>query len=231
MKVIILAAGRGSRLGKLTEDYPKCFTVYRGKSLISWILESVTQYFDLKDINIVVGYRSMDFASFRINLIHNNDWEQTNIMGSLNTADKILSETNCLVIYSDIFFEANAIRIMKESPSPAVLSLSNWMNIWGKRFSNPLDDLENFEYDYDSLLLTRIGNRAASAGSINGQFAGIFTLTPQLWQTIKSGNYDLSSMDTTSVLQEAVLNGAKISVIKYSGHWAEIDTLSDLENQ
>jgi len=38
-------------------------------------------------------------------------------------------------------------------------------------------------------------------------------------------------MDTTSALQEAVLGGAKISVINYSGHWAEIDTLSDLERQ
>ena len=231
MKVIILAAGRGSRLGKLTEDSPKCFTVYRGKPLISWILKSVSQYFAQDDTYIVVGYRWMDFSSFSMNLIYNGDWEQTNIMGSLAAADKILSTSNCLVIYSDIFFEANAIKIMKESPAPAVLSVSNWMKIWGKRFSNPLDDLENFEYNYDSLLLTRIGNRPSSIGSINGQFAGIFTLTPSLWQMIKSGDYNLPSMDTTSVLQEAVVNGAKISVVNYSGHWAEIDTLSDLERQ
>jgi hypothetical protein len=38
-------------------------------------------------------------------------------------------------------------------------------------------------------------------------------------------------LDTTSALQKAILGGAKISVINYSGHWAEIDTLSDLENQ
>ena len=231
MKVVILAAGRGSRLGKLTDDSPKCFTVYRGKPLIFWILESVTQFFEQKDIHIVVGYRQMDFVPLGINLIENNDWEKSNIMGSLTCADKILSSSNCLIIYSDIFFDASAIKIIKDSPAPAVLSVSNWMNIWSARFNNPLDDLENFEYDSNTMLLTQIGNRAASMGSINGQFAGIFTITPSLWQMFKEGNHNLQSMDTTSALQEAILGGAKISVIKYSGHWAEIDTLSDLENQ
>ena len=231
MKVVILAAGRGSRLGKLTDDSPKCFMVYRGKPLITWILESVLQFFEQKNIHVVVGYREMDFVPLGINLIKNKDWENSNIMGSLTCADKILSSSNCLVIYSDIFFEASAIRIIKNSPAPAVLSVSNWINIWSQRFNNPLDDLENFNYDSNTMLLTQIGNRAASMGSINGQFAGIFTTTPSLWQMFKEGNHNLQSMDTTSVLQEAILAGAKISVIKYSGQWAEIDTLSDLENQ
>jgi choline kinase len=231
MKVVILAAGRGSRLGKLTDDSPKCFTVYRGKPLISWILESVSQFFEQKDIHIVVGYREMDFVPLGINLIKNKDWGKSNIMGSLTCADKILSSSNCLIIYSDIFFEASAIKIIKNSPAPAVLSVSNWVDIWSKRFENPLDDLENFEYNFNTMLLTQIGNRAASMGSINGQFAGIFTITPSLWQMFKEDNHNLQSLDTTSALQKAILGGAKISVINYSGHWAEIDTLSDLERQ
>jgi choline kinase len=231
MKVVILAAGRGSRLGKLTDDSPKCFAIYRGKPLISWILESITQFFEQKDIHIVVGYRWTNFASLGINLIHNRDWKNSNIMGSLACADKILSTRNCLVIYSDIFFEADAIKIIKATPAPAVLSVSNWMDIWSKRFDNPLVDLENFEYNLDSMLLTKIGNRATSIKSIHGQFAGIFTLTPSLWQMFKSKNHNLQSMDTTSVLQKAILGGAKISVVNYFGHWAEIDTYSDLESQ
>jgi choline kinase len=105
------------------------------------------------------------------------------------------------------------------------------MDIWSKRFDNPLVDLENFEYNLDSMLLTKIGNRATSIKSIHGQFAGIFTLTPSLWQMFKSKNHNLQSMDTTSVLQKAILGGAKISVVNYFGHWAEIDTYSDLESQ
>ena len=69
MKVVILAAGRGSRLGKLTDDSPKCFTVYRGKPLIFWTLESVTQFFEQKDIHIVVGYRQMDFVPLLLHYV------------------------------------------------------------------------------------------------------------------------------------------------------------------
>ncbi len=34
MKAIILAAGRGSRMGMLTDAQPKCMTLLRGKSLL-----------------------------------------------------------------------------------------------------------------------------------------------------------------------------------------------------
>ena len=231
MKVIILAAGRGSRLGELTEDSPKCFTHYRGKPLIAWILESVKQYFEQKDIHIVVGYKSKQFETLGINLIYNYEWEQSNIMGSLAAADEIVSKTNCLVIYSDIYFEESAIKLIKESPAPAVLSVANWRQLWSNRFKNPLADLENFEFNVLSSELTRIGQQAKSIESVKGQFSGIFTTTPALWQMFKSGNHNLRFIDTTSALQEAILGGAKISVISYAGHWAEIDTLNDLKLQ
>lgn len=231
MKVIILAAGRGSRLGKFTENLPKSFVNFRGKPLITWILESVKKYFELKDIYIVVGYKSKKFETLGINLIHNSEWERSNIMGSLIVADEILSTTNCLVIYSDIYFEDDAIKLIKESPAPAVLNLVNWYKIWSKRFPDPLVDLENFEYNDKTLELTRIGKRASSIESIRGQFAGIFTTTPDLWQIIKLVNRDLKIIDTTSALQKAITEAAKISVVNYSGNWAEIDTLMDLEQQ
>lgn len=34
MKVIILAAGRGSRLGERTKDRPKCMCTLQGKTLL-----------------------------------------------------------------------------------------------------------------------------------------------------------------------------------------------------
>ena len=38
-KAIILAAGRGSRMGDLTHDVPKCFLVVEEKKLIEWQLD------------------------------------------------------------------------------------------------------------------------------------------------------------------------------------------------
>ena len=41
MKGIILAAGRGSRMGVLTDERPKCLTVLAGRTLLEWQIEAM----------------------------------------------------------------------------------------------------------------------------------------------------------------------------------------------
>ena len=55
MKVVILAAGIGSRLGKA---YPKTLTYLKdGKSILSHQIDGLCQYVNRDDIYIVVGYK------------------------------------------------------------------------------------------------------------------------------------------------------------------------------
>jgi len=54
MKVVILAAGRGKRMGELTASRPKPLLEYRGKSLIAHTLDLV--HANCSEIIIVVGY-------------------------------------------------------------------------------------------------------------------------------------------------------------------------------
>ena len=42
MRAIILAAGRGSRMGDLTEEYPKCLTQFAGRTLLEWQLSAMS---------------------------------------------------------------------------------------------------------------------------------------------------------------------------------------------
>ena len=60
MKGIILAAGRGSRMGLLTKKLPKCRTVFKGKELIQWQIESLRGA-GIDDIAIVRGYLAETF--------------------------------------------------------------------------------------------------------------------------------------------------------------------------
>ena len=57
MKAIILAAGRGSRLGGLSDDNPKCFNEVGGKKLLEWQIAALNSS-GIKDIVIVTGYKS-----------------------------------------------------------------------------------------------------------------------------------------------------------------------------
>ena len=60
MKGIILAAGRGSRMGSLTSNLPKCRTLLFGKELIQWQLEALRKA-SIEEIAIIRGYLSETF--------------------------------------------------------------------------------------------------------------------------------------------------------------------------
>jgi choline kinase len=54
MKGIILAAGRGSRLRKLTENIPKCLVKFKGQTLLDGIINNFLSK-KIKDIYVVTG--------------------------------------------------------------------------------------------------------------------------------------------------------------------------------
>ena len=55
MQALILAAGKGSRLGSLTENKPKCMIDIAGKSIIDRTVESLISN-NINHIIIVIGY-------------------------------------------------------------------------------------------------------------------------------------------------------------------------------
>ena len=54
MRAIILAAGRGSRMKKLTEMHPKCLIKFKGKSLLDWQIEAIKKV-GIENIALVTG--------------------------------------------------------------------------------------------------------------------------------------------------------------------------------
>lgn len=231
MKIIILAAGRGSRMKELTDILPKCLTPYRGKPLINHCIDTLTSSFSPSDLVIVGGYKSHTLKHLGIDLIENKEWETTNIIGSLTAAEKYLRVEDCLIVYSDIFFAKEAIHQMIQAESPAILSVSRWMEIWMSRFNQPLEDLESFKVDKNGTELTEIGKKPKNLSEIQGQFGGIFKLNPEIWIKIEKEIEGIKLMDTTTLIQNCLERNIAFSVVKYDGEWAELDTRTDLETQ
>jgi len=220
-----LAAGRGSRLGSLTESTPKVLQVYRGRSLLEWHLTHIREAVLFPEIYIVGGFMYQKLDGFPINVIVNNYWERKNIGSSLLAADQILSQGETLVVYGDIFYESDLIAQIIKSPTPTIASVENWLNIWSERMSNPLDDLESFRINEENELL-EIGQRVSNISEIQGQFSGVFSLNAKIWALIKQVQ-DVSEMDCTSLIQELLNLGCKLNTISYSGIWREFDLPTD----
>lgn len=60
MKALILAAGRGKRLGVLSDNINKCMTRVRGRQLISYSFDYAAAIPQISSIVVVVGYRADD---------------------------------------------------------------------------------------------------------------------------------------------------------------------------
>ena len=113
IKVIILAAGRGSRLTPLTDDKPKCLVKLFGKSLLEWQIEKFKK-FGINDISVVTGYKKELISFDGIKIYHNKNFEKTNMIETLFCAKKEINET-VIVSYGDIIFEDNVLQKLIES--------------------------------------------------------------------------------------------------------------------
>ena len=231
---IILAAGRGSRMGNLTKNKPKSFVqINKEKKLIDKVIENFKKQ-GFNKIYIITGYKSNKFQQFKeIIKIKNYNWKTTNIFGSLLLADKILSKNVCIISYADIYYEKEAISILNKIKKKGIVILSYkyWKKYWKKRFKNPLSDLETFKTNKKNQLI-EIGNRTNSYKNINGQYMGLFKIDPTTWRKIKKylikENNNLDKIDITSVLKLVIKKKiCNIYVDEYKENWFEIDNIKD----
>ena len=86
MQAIIMAAGKGNRLGNLTENLPKCLLEIKGKRLLDINIAMLHKY-GIWDITIVTGFQDEKLIEATkgipgITLIYNPFYEFTNVIGS-----------------------------------------------------------------------------------------------------------------------------------------------------
>lgn len=96
MQAIIMAAGKGSRLGSLTENMPKSFLEIKGIKMIEYNI-SMLHAFGIKDIIIVTGYQSEMFEELAekidgIRCVFNPFYEMVNVLGSFYMAKDFLHD-------------------------------------------------------------------------------------------------------------------------------------------
>lgn len=235
MKAIILAAGRGSRMHEATKDVPKCMMKVCGKTLLERCLDTLKQSgFEKKDISIVTGYKRevIEDVVEGITFFHNDDWNNTNMVYSLTKADSWLCEEDCCVFYSDIIFSPAVVkRIVAVDDNIVIPYYTEYLELWKKRFTNPLDDLETFVMDGENKLI-EIGSKPTSFDQINGQYMGIVKFTPCGWKdfinSIKSAKRTIQSVDMTSLLSATITAGHKIVCVDCSELWLECDNMNDV---
>lgn len=252
MKVIILAAGQGTRLRPLTDECPKCMVNVSGKSIIDRQIDTMVECgIRQEDIYIVAGYRAdtlkEHLSSRGVNIIVNSEYESTNMVCSLMSARHILEDENdILVSYGDIIYEKAVLKkILSNEEELQVVVDDGWKTYWEQRCDNPLDDAETLIYDKDDNLL-EIGQKTDDISKVQSQYIGLMRYREEgirkvleicaeaeersstgkaLWRTTR----DYKKMYMTDMLQGLIDEGNKLKAVHINRGWFEVDCARDLE--
>jgi choline kinase len=234
MKAIILAAGRGSRMRHMTDDRPKCLVELQGSSLLDRQIDALRTA-GVQNIGIVTGYRRDMLANRADHEFHNPRWADTNMVSSLACAQEWLAQEPCIVSYSDIFYEPQAVSLLMASQADLAITYDpDWLDIWRRRFADPLSDAETFRLHPDGTL-AEIGNKPDTVQAVQGQYMGLLRICPAGWADIASlrasmPDAERDRMHMTGTLQTVIQAGrVPIEALPYRGAWGEVDSETDLE--
>lgn len=158
MEAILLAAGKGSRLGKYTKDNTKCMLEINGETLLEKTINSLT-YSGINKLIIVLGYKGENVKkyimekgldkSIKIEYVHNFDYNNSNNIYSLYLA-KALVDDDVILLESDLIYDKNIIKGLVNSEdknSAVVAKYSDWM------------DGTVVEFDYNKNITSFIGKQ------------------------------------------------------------------------
>jgi L-glutamine-phosphate cytidylyltransferase len=233
MRAVILAAGRGSRLGPHTEDRPKCLVEFAHQPLIRRQIAALRGG-GVSTIGIVRGYLGSMINIEDVTYFENPRWAETNMVMSLAAAAPWL-RSDCVVIsYADIFYGRDIVRDLAASSGDVVVAYDrSWRSLWTRRFADPLSDAETFRTDARGNLID-IGRRTTQIDDIEGQYMGLLKFTPQAWGAVEAvlAAVDAKArdaMDMTTLLRALLDSGFPIGTVGIAGQWGEIDSSGDLE--
>lgn len=139
MQAILLAAGMGKRLGKLTRNNTKCMVSVNGLPLIDRVILQLSRL-NLSRLVIVVGYEAENLIEhignrydgvLKIEYIHNTIYDKTNNIYSLALAKEEMCKEDTILLESDIIFEDRMLELLvnhEEKDVALVAKCESWMD-------------------------------------------------------------------------------------------------------
>ena len=232
MQLILLAAGKGSRLSKKYRSQPKCQIEISGKTLLE---HNINFYKKFRHTSIVTGFKSEKLNSFikknKFKNYKNKDYNKTNMVYSLFRVRSIKSN-NIVVCYGDIIFDEAIFNDFKKNYSNTIVLLKkNWLKVWKGRmkYNKIRNDAEDVEVKNNCLI--SIGKKIANKLP-KYQYMGIikfkkedFYKLKKFFKKIKNTNVDFTTFLDRAIKSKII----KVKAAFTSKFWYEIDTLADIK--
>ena len=241
MKAIFIAAGEGTRMGKLTKNTPKPLVNVNGSSILERQI-SLLNKFKINDITIITGPFPEKYEFENIKYISDIKFKEHDQLGSLFVDSKQI-QNDVLIIFADIIFDESILsQILKNDSEISIAVDMDWKK-YEIRDNNPIDDADKV-----AILDRNIERIFKNMKFFNekyevGEFIGLMKLNKYGCEKMKKiffeleknheGNFhdakSFKNFKIIDILQEMIERGLKIEPEMIDGKWCEIDTIQDLE--
>ena len=176
---VILAAGMGSRFGKMTETMPKGFIEVGGQSMVIRSIETLISC-GIKRIIIGTGYKKEAYEALKerypqIVCVFSPCYADTNSMYTLWNCREAIRDDDFILLESDIIYSKNAIIELQEDVHPDIMLITP---------VTKFQDQYYVEYDKNGTL-TRCSTNMEEI-NVKGELVGIHKLSSLFYHSICS---------------------------------------------
>ena len=231
MQLIILASGRGSRLGRSRTSSKLFLEIYSGKTIFS-IISKIFNLFH--SVIIVFGYKFFTNKKKvenikKIKLVRNRKYSTTNMVESLFLSKKKVN-SSVVIVYSDIVFDLAIIKKIVQIKGSVIPLNKAWQKLWKQRMNkkNIIKDAEDLKTKNGYLI--SIGNKIKKKLP-KSQFMGIIKLTLsdynklyKFYKSLKDKRIQFTHFLDKSLSEKVI----KLKYKNFNKLWAEVDTSKDL---
>jgi choline kinase len=251
-KAIIVAAGRGRRLGENTAEIPKCMVRVNGQPILHWQLRAFAAA-GIRDIAIVRGYLGarIDAGNFPVRFVDNPEWASNNILASLMYAAAEFA-SGFYFSYCDIVYAPSVVAQLaataRDSETATLVIDRRWADAYHGRTLHPVSEaelaaVESIGQTGESRVI-QVGKGAVAPDQAVGEFIGLAHFSTagaaalgKTWQaSLEAGGLD-APFGRAKALRQAYLTdalntmagaGERLAPAFIDGEWREIDTQQDL---
>jgi choline kinase len=250
-RAILIAAGRGKRLGTHTDEVPKCMVEIGGKPILGWVWDALASV-GVEELVVIRGYRGDVLEKFvrsfvtEVTFVDNREWETNNVLLSLAHARPFLDRATYLT-YSDIVFTRDVAKAAAASAAEIGLVIDReFRTIYEGRTEHPLEEGEVSDLLPDGTV-ARVGKKALPPEEAVGEFIGLSRLGTRgaviAGNTLDQLSHRFAGREDvpfqraarwrnaylTDLWQQLIDTGIPTHPIFIDGQWREIDTGQDLE--
>lgn len=226
MNVLILAAGRGTRISRYLDGKPKCTVNIGNQELIKYTV-TLLKSKGIKNIGIVLGYQDQVIRDLLkdddISFFYNPFFDVTNSIASCWFAKDFLSQNEDLIIMNgDVFIEEQILDlIINEKMNPVLFS------------DESRKEEADYKLKYSNSILEKYGKELRGS-DITGEYIGIAKLNKNYIPKFTQKLSEMISRQQHSVWWENVLyelsTSEKVFVKDINKYfWAEVDYIEDYE--